>query len=168
MAHRISVQMPGQQAKGRNRYPAVTITLDGSPFAFVFRFAYVEDENGERAVCAESGIEQRFDDPLEQDIAELRPAYVREFSERWEALEQNARAALGIDPDHASSSPPRPPRTRRELTPAFLEEIVRRYDAHRDRGAPPAEAIAREEGVSTGTVRYWLRKARGESFTLPG
>jgi hypothetical protein len=155
----IQIHLPVARAEGRDRYPRVELTLNGSPVRYVFWFAYVEERGEERLVCAETAIQQAFDDPTDQEIATVAPPIVRDFLNRWETLERTARAALGgVDPDHAGVA--RAPRTRRELTTEFLAEVVRRHGEYRAQGVAPTEALAREEHVGPSTVRHWLRKAR--------
>jgi len=40
------------------------------------------------------------------------------------------------------------------------DQVVERHDALRAQGLPPTQTLAREEQVSAGTVKHWLRKAR--------
>lgn len=160
MAHTIRVTFPTARATGRDRQPSAEIQLNGSPFRYKLWFAWVQEDGEERLVPAEAAILQH-DEPHEGQMVEaLTPPVVTDFHDRWEALERTARAALGVDPEHDDAAAARPPRTRREMTPEFLTEIVRRHNAHRAAGTPATEALAREERVGASTVRHWLRKAR--------
>jgi hypothetical protein len=160
VAHTIRLTGPVQKATGRERYYTVEIQLSESRLRYVFRFAWVEEDGDERLVVAETAILQDFDDPAGQDVEPVTPPAIRDFLGRWESLERTARAAIvGVNPEQGEAAA-RPPRTRREMSPEFLADIVRRHGELRAAGTAPTEALAREEGVGPSTVRHWLRKAR--------
>jgi hypothetical protein len=85
---------------------------------------------------------------------------LRELADRFDQLEDVARATFTQATLGAGERAAPKVRTRRELSEGFLRDVVRRHARHRDQGRAPTAALAREEGVSTGTVKHWLRRAR--------
>jgi hypothetical protein len=132
----------------------VTFTLDGGSFGYVMRMdPLLRDDGSLDPVCVGIGIEQPANDrkPINQTA-------VRELADRYNQLERAARSAVEL----ATGTGARvsaPVRTRRELSPEFLGDIVRRHDDYRKQGLPPTATLARAEHVSDGTVKHWLRKA---------
>jgi hypothetical protein len=136
---RISVTVPGPGARGRQRYRAVE--LQTNEHRCVLRY----ERTAAGLELAELQIEQDFDDPADREI---EPVSTRLIAQ----LDRTAREALALmDPEPEDAS-----RVRRELTPEFLRDVLRRHLEH----GGSTEALAREEGVGTSTVRHWLRKAR--------
>jgi len=133
----------------------VTISLGGSPLRYVFHLAERSHGENTELLCANVEIEQPDDEPL---VVVTAPV-VRELADRFEKFQQIAWAAvLFHDPTGRKLAPG--VRTRRELSQEFLSDVVERHAALRARGLPPTQTLAREEQVSIGTVKHWLRKAR--------
>lgn len=133
----------------------VAVSLGGSPLRYVFHLAERRHGEGVELVCANVEIAQPDDEPLVPVTAPV----VRELADRFDQFQRIAWAAVVF---HDSSGTKVAPgvRTRRELSPDFLHDVVERHAAHRAHGRPPTQTLAREEQVSTGTVKNWLRKAR--------
>jgi hypothetical protein len=168
----ISITLPtarghaGAQQKGEPGEPyAVRYQPDGSPFAFVWHFFEIEHEDGRsELVCTGAHIQQTRDADAGAHEALTAPV-VRDLANRWERLEHFARAALaemiGFDGDDSPAPLTRGSvRTRRNLSPEFLADVVRRHRGYGARGVAPTQALAREERVSTSTVKNWMRKAQ--------
>jgi hypothetical protein len=159
----ISITSPGARAQGRELYHRVRITPNGSRLRYEYSYLEAAGEDGRQLVCTETGITQLFDDPREvlgadaTAAAEVTPPVVRDFLGQWERLEQAARLNLE---SFLGGGFTRSVRTRRELSDEFLADVVRRHRQFGARGVAPTEALAREEGVGSSTVRNWLRKAR--------
>ena len=128
----------------------VTITPNGSPLRYVMQMDPREDGT---LACVGIAIDQPVDDrrPITQ------PA-VREFADRFAQFERAARNAVEMLGEMIEVKPAL--RTRRELSDEFLRDVLRRHHDYRAEGLPPTQTLARAEGVSDGTVKYWLRKAR--------
>jgi hypothetical protein len=134
----------------------VTIALEGSPLHYVLSLGRYPG-GGDKLVCRAVSVEppQGSTEP----VAVTAPV-LRELADRFDRLEQHARttAAVVFGGNGQEAAPA--VRTRRELSPAFLADVVRRHTEYRDAGLPPTQTLAREERVSTGTVKHWLRRAR--------
>jgi hypothetical protein len=139
----ISVTTPAPGATGRKRYPTVELRLDGPRCEL--RYAW----NAGRLELAELTIKQGFDDPAGQKV---EPISTRMLAQ----LDRTARGALALTSSEYDTMDPRRPRIRREMSPEFLRDVLRRHLEH----GGSTEALAREEGVGASTVRHWLRKAR--------
>jgi hypothetical protein len=159
----IQVTSPGHAARGPDRYyHSVKLTPNGSRLRWAFRFTQFEEGGERELVLMEAGLEQLFDDPSKVDWEREEPAAltgpaVRDFLGSWDRYANVARDILEA---HLGGGIERAPRTRRELTNEFLADVVRRHADYRRQGVAPTEALAREEGVGTSTVRNWLGKAR--------
>jgi hypothetical protein len=133
----------------------VTITLDGGSFSYVMHMDDHPREDGSLEVaCVGASVEQ----PPTDNREPISQTAVRELADRYNQLERHARSAVGL----ATGTRARvsaPVRTRRELSPEFLGDIVRRHADYRAQGLPPTATLARAEHVSDGTVKHWLRKA---------
>ena len=90
----------------------------------------------------------------------VRATWLRDMADDLERFEYHARAAIAALRPAGGGELRRAPRRHRELTDEFLAEIVRRRAEHEAAGRPPTATLATEEGVSTGAVKNWLRKAR--------
>lgn len=132
----------------------VTVGLPGSPLRYVL---YLGSVDGGELFCGAVAIE-----PPEGEIPSvpLTAPIIREFADRFERLEHHARSAAAVFAGDSEKTMPMV-RTRRELSPEFLRDVLHRHDEYREQGLAPTQTLAREERVSTGTVKHWLRKARG-------
>jgi hypothetical protein len=135
----------------------VAISLGGSPFRYVFHLAERSHGEDRELLPANVEIEQPDDEPLRP----LTAPVVRELADRYDQFQRIAWAAVAF---HGWNIPGRKTapvvRARRALTAEFLRDVVERHDAFKARGLPPTQTLAREEQVSLGTVKHWLRKAR--------
>jgi hypothetical protein len=143
-------------------------------FPFRITFAYlasVEDDGSDADIsCVEFWLEQDVDSPEElagadtEDVPLVTAAVLHDLAGRFHNLEAIAHAHLGAAAgvDHVSGA-----RRRRELSDAFLRDVADRYRAHRDAGAGPVQALARERGVSRRTAGYWVQRAREAGHLEP-
>lgn len=169
---RVRLTMPTRRATGRGVYTRVTLWPEDSPLRVVFAFAVMQHDHGRREhVLAEVWVQQDTDDPhdLEQldDIPQVTGPVIRDLADRFAHFERIARSVLAEaipETDRVVGT-----RKRRGLTDEFLSTIAGRYRGHRERGASPVLALAREEGVSRRTASNWVQKAREAGhLALPG
>ena len=142
IAAKTEVRFPYEGAPG---WP-VAITLSDSPHTYVLTFA--EDGAVVDVAVERNGQLLPFTAPL-----------MRELSDRFARLERHARAQLDLMGKKLGTGP-RVVRTRREMTPTFLREMAARHAELDEQGLPPTATLAREQGVTTGTVKHWLRRAK--------
>lgn len=136
----------------RGRGIPVTVAPPGSSFHYVLNLGRTDTDE---LICGAVAIEP----PQGEKPIPLTAPVIRELADRFETLEQHARSAVAVSLGNGEKVLPRV-RSRRELSPEFLRDVQRRHDEYREQGLAPTQTLAREERVSPGTVKHWLRKAR--------
>jgi hypothetical protein len=133
----------------------------GSPFTF--ELAFVELTDPHELVLAGVEVQQPRPDEVEgpDRLKSVTAATMRELADHWGTFEKAARQTIELFSGESLQVKGRlGVRVRRELSPEFLADVVRRRAEFRKRGMQPTQALAREEGVSVSTVKNWMQKAR--------
>jgi hypothetical protein len=134
----------------------VTVSLGGSPLHATLALEERTHGTTRRLVCFQVVVE-----PTEGAGADdVSGAGLREAAKNFEKMQQVAVAAVGAHSEGAGARLAPGVRGRRELSPSFLRDVVRRHAEYRDQGQSPVAALAREEQVSPRTVQHWLTRAR--------
>jgi len=94
----------------------------------------------------------------------VRDSWIRAMAHDFDSWADHARAAIIALRGNGGGVLRRPVRRKRELTDDFLLDVVRRHRAHNAAGRPPTATLAAEEGVTTGAVKGWLRRARARGI----
>jgi hypothetical protein len=165
----LQIKLPGERASGDERYRQVVFEPDDdSGSRLHFYFAVLQHDDGsEEHVLVKFSIEPRLSaeelealEDGEEHAERITKAVMTDLAQRWNQLVRMAQLNLESVGPLEGRSAYRKTRERRKMTREFLEDIARRHAGAAANGVSPTQTIAREERVSTSTVKSWLRKAR--------
>ena len=133
----------------------VEVSLGGSPLHATLALEERGHGGTRRLVCFQVVVE-----PTTGAGADVvSGAGLRDIAKNFEKVQQVAVAAVGAHSEGAGARLAPGVRNRRELSPSFLRDVVRRHAAYQAQGQPPVASLAREEQVSERTVQHWLTRA---------
>ena len=120
----------------------VTVSLGGSPLHATLVLEEQTQGGARRLVCTQVVIE-----PTDGTGADaINGAGLRETAKNFEQIQQVAVAAVGAHPEGTGTRLAPGVRGRRELSPSFLRDVVRRRDEYKARRAV-AHCLTRSRGA---------------------